>query len=170
MRGKLIFPFDIRLATLDVARTKGDPDGVGPLTTGYDDVFREPVKVATGGAQVGSSARKERIVSLRAQIEPAQFEVLRMMQSGNAPRSEVTLVLHFKDLELADMVNTATGEALVRVNDRLHAIYSLDGELIQQIRNPPGLFVHEVQPRGFGFGRKRNLLLVVLRERELSVP
>ena len=43
MRGRLINPFAAELAQLDTAATAADPDGPGPLTSGYDADFQETV-------------------------------------------------------------------------------------------------------------------------------
>ena len=45
MRGALINPFTAEIARLDTVATKADPDGAGPATSGYDDVFREPIVI-----------------------------------------------------------------------------------------------------------------------------
>ena len=67
------------------------------------------------------------------------------------------------------MIRPGTGDALLRVNDRLVAIYDLAGRLVQAIRTPPGLYATEVQPQSFGLGLCRNLLLATFEERELGV-
>jgi hypothetical protein len=78
-------------------------------------------------------------------------------------------VFHFRDLERTGLVDAATGEARLRINDRLVAIHTLHGELVQAIRTPPGLYATEVQPQSFGLGLSRNLLLVTFDEREIAV-
>jgi len=67
------------------------------------------------------------------------------------------------------LVDAGSGDALLRVNDRLVAIHDLRGALVQRIRTPPGLYATEVQPQSFGLGLSRNLLLVTFEERELGV-
>ena len=49
MRGRLINPFLAELAQLDMAATAADPDGAGPLTSGYDSDFKETAMVAGSG-------------------------------------------------------------------------------------------------------------------------
>jgi len=67
------------------------------------------------------------------------------------------------------LVDLATGDALLRVNDRLVAICDFNtGELVQAIRTPPGLYLTEAQPQSFGLGLKRNLLLATFDERTLG--
>lgn len=172
-RGRLIKPFLAEMAQLDPAATELDPDAAGPLTSGYDDDFKEPVVFTA--ASTRTSARKEKaIVSIPAQVETgggvdAPFEAMRQVLGGDSPDSRVVLVFHFKDLEQLGLVDPTTGEALVRKGDRLHAIRTMAGVLVQTIRTPPGLYVVQAAPAGFGIGLRRNLLLVTLEDREQGV-
>jgi len=102
-------------------------------------------------------------------VEPDAFEAMRMMASGNVPKSSIELVFHFSDLERLNLVDAATGDAMVRPGDRLAAIRDTEGNLIQAIRTPPGLYVTEARPTGFGLGRakpSRNLLMVSFSDRQ----
>ena len=65
-------------------------------------------------------------------------------------------------------VDAASGDALIRPGDRLAAIRDLCGDLVQEVRTPPGLFVTESRPIGFGLNMarpRRNLLLVTFEDR-----
>lgn len=171
-RGRLIFPFLVSIARLDTAATAADPDGAGPLVSGYDDEFREPVIVApSSGSGRGQVARQEDVVQCFAQIEDDEFELLQMMASGRSPTSSVTLVFHFADLERRGLVDATTGEASIRINDRLAAIYDRRGTLVQTIGDPPGLYCTEAKSRSFGLGlttSRRNLLVCKFGARDLS--
>ena len=168
MRGKLINPFLAEVARLDTVATAADPDGAGPLTSGYDPDFKETVVLEQTGTR--RDARREMpAVLIPCHVEVGAFETLRQLASGNSPHSRVTLVFHFRDLERMGLVDPATGDALLRVNDRLAAVRDLGGALVQAVRTPPGLYATEVQPQSFGLGRSRNLLLVTFDERELGV-
>ena len=103
------------------------------------------------------------------QVDTKVFEELRMLASGNAPRSRIDLVLHFKDLERLGLVDAGTGDALVRPGDRLGALYDKAGALVQAVRTPPGLYVTEARPIGFGLDMarpRRNLLMVAFEDRQ----
>lgn len=173
MRGRLIFPFLAELRRLDTAAmAAGDPDGPGPLVSGFDLDFKEPALVDRDGDGV---AERERVelppIRVPCQVEPKVFEDLRLLASGDSPRSDLSLVFHFRDLERLGLVDAASGDALIRPNDRLAGLYDLGGLLVQAIRTPPGLFVTQAQPRGFGLGRgrpHRNLLLVTFEARQLA--
>ena len=173
MRGRLIFPFLVELHRLDTTGTATtDPDGAGPLTSGYDPDFKEPVGVDSNDDGIGEPVRVEHpAVRVPCQVEPKTFEELRMFAAGNSPRSRVELVFHFRDLEQLGLVDAPTGEALVRPGDRLGALYDKAGALVQAIRTPPGLYVSEARPIGFGLYRprpSRNLLLVAFEDRQLA--
>lgn len=145
-----------------------DPDGPGPETSGYDLDFREPIIIKADADDVkGEALREETCVRLRCQIEDGVFEAVRQVLGGTSPDSKMTLVFHFKDLEEANMLDE-NGRAMIRLHDRLLAIYDCDEKLIETIPDPPGLFVNDVTPAGFGIGRSRNLLIVGLQERELG--
>ena len=173
MRGRLIFPFLAEMRRLDTAAMASiDPDGAGPLTRGFDPDFKEPVLVDRDGDGIAERERTELpAIRVPCQVEPKVFEDLRMLASGDSPRSDISLVFHFKDLERLGLVDATTGDALIRPNDRLAGLYDLGGLLVQTIRTPPGLYVTQAQPRGFGLGRsrpRRNLLLVTFEARQLA--
>ena len=102
-----------------------------------------------------------------AQIEDDFFEELQMMATGDSPDSEYTLVHHFRDLERLGLVGD-DGNATIKKGDRLEAVYDRTGDVVWTIQNPPGLYVSETTP-GIGLGRRRNLLLVKLIDRETGV-
>jgi len=166
-----VFPSLVDIAQLDTAATAADPDAGGPLSSGYDDELREPVIVpppAAQGSARGEVRRVESMVQCQAQIEDDQFEALEMMATGQSPGSDLTIALHFRDLERRGLVSALTGEPLIRVNDRLSAIYTRRGVLVQSIRNPPGLFCVQAKARSFGLGigsSRRNLLLCTFEHR-----
>lgn len=168
-RGRLIHPFLIRIAPLDIAGTAADPDGAGALESGYDKYTREPVRVPNN-TQRGSSARKEKDpIDLLAQVEDAAWEALTMMRTGNSARTELTIVIHFSELEARGLVSETTGAALVpKVGDRLVSIHNREGVLIQEVPNPPGLYCMQPQPRGYGLGESRNLLVCTFEDRATS--
>lgn len=153
--------------TAGIATT--DPDGAGELLGGYDPDFKEPVLVDADGDGIAEPLRREHLpVRVPCQVEPEALEALRMTTSGNTPRSSLDLVFHFRDLERLDLVDLTSGDALIRPGDRLGALLTLEGDLVQAVRTPPGLYVTEARPIGFGLNRRRprrNLLLVSLQDR-----
>jgi len=167
MRGRLINPFLAEIGQLDTVATAADPDGAGPLTSGYDPDFKETVVFSAAGAR--TDARREGpLIRVPCQVEVGALETMQQLASGNSPNSRVVLVFHLQDLERMGLVDPTSGEARLHVNDRLVAIHTIRGQLVQAVRSPPGLFATEVQPQSFGLGLSRNLLLVTFEERELA--
>ena len=171
-RGRLIFPFLARLSRLDTTATAADPDAAGPLTSGFDPVFREPRLVPASGTQVGTDPRVYMApIDLPCQVEDEVWAMLTQMRTGDSPRTEVTLVFHFADLEAGGYVDAATGQALVPCRgDRLDSIHIHPTGEIEASVPAPGLYVTHSQPRSFGLGGKRkNLLVVTFRNRDTSM-
>jgi hypothetical protein len=83
MRGRLINPFLAELARLDTAATAADPDGAGPLTSGYDPDFKETVVLPAAG----SARREQPPIRLQCQVEIGTFEALQQLASGASPNS-----------------------------------------------------------------------------------
>ena len=169
MRGRLLHPRAAELAQLDVAATAADPDGAGPLVSGYDPDFQETVMLPTPSGPGRDARREKPPILIPCQVEVQVFEALTELATGNSPRSRLVLVFHFSDLERLGLVDLETGEALLRVGDRLVAIRELrTGVLIQAVRTPPGLYLIEAQPE-FGLGARRNLLMTTFAERALGL-
>jgi len=160
MPSRLIYPFLAALHRLDRAR--------GGATPPMDPDFREPISLDFDEDGIGEVARSELPeVRVPCQVEPQAFEQLRMLPSGRAPRTSLDLVMHFRDLDRLGLVE-ANGRARIGSGDRISGIYTLDGEVVLPVQTPPGLFVTEARPTGFGLGlgrARRNLLLVTFSDR-----
>lgn len=171
MRGRLIFPFLAEIARLDQQATAEDPDGAGPATSGYDDIYRETTLLSSDD-QLGTDARQDwPLVQIPAQFHSGpmvgQFMSLKEEVGGNVSVASVQVLMAFRDLENLDLVDSVTKTALIKIGDRLNAVYTMDGELIQQIPTPPGLYVTQAIPI-FGLGGQRNLLEVTFESRDTS--
>lgn len=161
-RGRLIFPVIARIARVDLAT----------MSDNFDPVFHEARPIATATSpQEGAESRIElATIDLRAQVEDEAWETLRMMKNGDAARLELTIIMHFADLELGGYVDPETGDVIApRVGDRLVGFYrEADRTLIQTVPEP-GLYCEEAIPRSHGLdGGTRNLLAVTFRDRMRS--
>jgi hypothetical protein len=165
VRGALLFVFLAEIFRLD--RRGQAPNS--PVQMDAD--FREPVRLDRNGDGIGEELRRELPpVYIPCQVEPKKFEEQRQLPSGNAPDSALELVMHFRDLERLGLVDEG-GNAVLAVGDRLGGIYTRSMRPEWTVRNPPGLFVTEVRPLGFGLSLsrpRRNLLMVSFRERALG--
>ncbi len=145
-RGRLIQPFLAEMHRLDLA---------GMAAAGrLDEDYRE-VK----GARIEMPPLR-----IPAQIEPDSFQRQMRKELGDVKAGVFGLTFHFVDLEELGLVDPATGIALIRPNDRMGAIYEMNGTLVQQFPDPPGMYVEEATP-SLGLGGKRNLLIVRLMSR-----
>ncbi len=161
MRGRLIFPFIAEIVQLDTVATAADPDAGGPLTSGYDDVFRELVKLPDGtDARVDTAS-----VRIPCQVEVETYEQQLMRRSGGDNNAVIRLVFHFEDLENMGLVDLSTGLSKIKVNDRPLALYhQFDGSLAQKL---DGFYITEAQPQSFGLtGLRRNLLVCTCQGRD----
>lgn len=160
-RGRLIHKRFVDMARLDTTATRAGG--------GYNDSFKTVVKVKdpTTGRLV---AKREEIpeLMLPCQIEAGPWEQMRAVQGGNLPDTAITLVFFWPDLEKRNLVDPATGEALIRINDRLVAIYDARKVLLHKPRQE--LFATHAQPLFVGLGGTRNLLVVTLGERPQGNP
>lgn len=166
-RGRLLFPVTAEIARLDLASSAADPDGAGPLTTGIDPDYREPIVVASPD-RLGRSVRQETTVQLPAQVDTKFADKLQMLSTGDSKQTIVVLVFHFSDLEALGLVDPTTGKALIKTSDRLNALYRGNGTLIQAYSSPQ-IFAQEATPIGIGIGGDRNLLRVVFQSTDMGV-
>jgi len=136
-----------------------------------DPDFREPIAVDLDEDGIAETRRSELPpVRIPCQVESQTFEQLRMLPSGRAPRTSLDLVMHFRDLMQLELVDDE-GRARIGPGDRLSGIFTLDGAQVLPVQTPPGLYVTEARPTGFGLGlgrARRNLLLVTFSDRALG--
>jgi hypothetical protein len=173
-RGALIFPITAEIGRLDLTATAADPDGAGPMVSGYDADYREPV-VTPSGDGLGVINRRELMVKVPAQVDGLNtdgddLQRLQMLSSGDTKMNVMTLVFHFVDLERLGLVDLTSGRALLKEGDRLNALYRPTGQLIQTFPNPPGLFARDASPIGIGFDGQRNLLRIIFQSRDQGGP
>lgn len=159
MRGRLLpfgKPFSADIAQLDTAATEAAGE--------YDPLWRTPVLKVVDGQRV--VARQERIVRLKCQVEAGQHMAQTQTPNGDVPRTSLDLVFHFEELEKNGLIDPATQGPLLRVNDRLVAIYNGECQLVQTYPGlPGGVYATHVQPRGWGLGGQRNLVVVSFQDR-----
>ena len=160
-RGRLIFPFLCEIAQLDLAATE---------TAGYDADFREP-KILPTTDRIGASARREAaLIRVPGSFHTPQTSfALQQSPTGNLNRVDLIVLFHFADLEAAGLVEASTGTALIKIGDRLNAIYTPDGTLVQKFPDPPGAYVERAAPL-MGLGGTRNLLEVNFQSNDQGLP
>lgn len=158
-RGRLIFPQIARIYPLDTAAM-----AASAAPEGYDDIFREPRALPGEGGAVVARTEGDPI-DLPCQVEVPRFDAARAMAHGIDMSTLLALVFHYGDLERLGLVEDDTGEAKIRIGDRLEGIYhARTGKLIRRLSQP--LFAIQVEDRSFGLtSGERNLLVVTFADR-----
>lgn len=149
-RGRLIHPLVAVIGQYDTTATNA--------AARYDRDFREPGRLAKG-----TMARVEKPERLRlpAQIEPDVGEQQRQVATGNDPQLAYKITLHFADLEVRGLVDSK-GNAKINLGDRLVQIENVAGQVLWT--PPQEMLCVFVEPRGFGLGGARNLLVLTFRD------
>lgn len=171
-RGRLIFPQLAVFYQLDTVATAADPDGAGPLTTGYDAVLGDVIPYDVGTPGVRTSSRKEKAaIRVPVQIESERYDQTLQVGQGNTLEREMVLIAHFKDLATLGLVDAVTGLPKLYRGDRLGEIrHKKTGALIMSVTEPHGLYIEETCPISFGLSAgERNLLLIRLSSRAQGV-
>jgi hypothetical protein len=131
----------------------------------YDREFREPA-TTDDGSQLGSDGRVESAeIKVPAQFNERFFERLAMYQTGDEAVGAMIITHHSLDLERLGLLDS-DGRPTIKKSDRVAAIYRKRSQAkILEIRNPPGLFVREVRPSGWGMGDHINLWDIIVGDR-----
>jgi len=159
-RGRLIWPFRATIQRLNTSATAANALAGQP--SGYDRIFREPVKDATADSRIYESAD---LVSCQVRTELGKFERAVTLPNGRDLEFDVRLALHYFELETLGLVN-ADGSLKFQASDKLTAIYKKDGVTLKRSFDPPLYCVH-VQDRSWGLsGGDRNLVLVYFKDRK----
>lgn len=163
MRGRLHHKFFAEIGMFSAIDTKKDPDGAGPLQSGFDDDFNE-IMVFTAPDGARTNAREdEPSVFIPCIIETDSWEALQQYQAGNQPNTNIIITSHRKELERLELLNVERGEPLVRVNDRMLSIRDDCKRIIYKPRAP--FYITQVRP-AFGIGRTPDLFNFTLEDRE----
>ena len=161
---------DAVIHQLDHAATRAF-DPVGPATSGYDDIFREPVVTDTiAGASVAgrtSSRQEKAAIRVPCQVETTQFEELQQAFTGDLPQSRMTLVFHREDLLNLGLLDTVTKNILIKKGDRISGLEKRSlGVSVLKFQGV-GMFVREIFPGSWGFGPDgHDLHMCILEQRD----
>ena len=155
MRGRILAPFTAELAQFDSQATT------------VNAALKEPtvrIDPVTGARTHG---RAEKLTRARCQVETGTFQAQGMAPMVDIPRSSLTLVFHYEDLDTAGLIGPEN-RPMINVNDRLVRLLTEDGVEQQSFVRSP-VYVTEATPAGFGFGGAVNLLVVRFGDRAQGV-
>lgn len=145
-RVPLLFPVQVVISPLDTVNTRRvDPDGPSePLTSGYDEDLREPIALE----EIDPSDQSRDVVQVTkyrpplripCQVEVRKLEEVRQEFGGDAPITNMTFVMHNKDLLRLGLLAAGEQPSCVRgvkSNDRIDAI---------EEKGKPGMIVHPLK-------------------------
>jgi len=165
-RGRLIWPMQARIKRLDTASTKAN--AIGGQASGYDRIFREPVRTSTGtDSRVYTS---ELAFPCQVISERGAFDKLAQLPGGRELEFDLRTALHYSDIEAAGL-SAPNGGTLLKPGDRLCSIYRADGTTKLRDFDDNPLYLVHVQDRSFGLdGLTRNLLLLYWEDRREGAP
>lgn len=175
MRVPLLFPSLLKVSRLDIPATRRvDPDGAGDLTTGYDPDLRTPhvYTDATGSRVI--STRYKPPVYIPCQVEIKKFEELRQIFTGDAPVTEMSFVLHNRDLVKLGLLNVDgncghNGVLDLKTNDRIDGVYCTR-KRIKNIDLKEELFIYRIDPGSWGMGPSGTDLKIVYTTNRPALP
>ncbi len=157
MRGRLIQRFVAVLRRLDPTATAAVPGG------GYDPDFRATIPV-NAGTGVGTASRRERVAErIRCQVDRDDWGGDILSRAGHETTADIVLTLHRPDLETGGFLD-GNGVPTIYPGDRIEAIETIDGQLVERFADPPGMYVNTVERAGHGlraFGAPRFNLVVL---------
>lgn len=178
LAGRLVFPIWASILRLDPVAT------ASPITGGQHPFFREPIASfgptpGAAGAVRKDTRRYMAPLFIQAQIERYTYRQMRQGQGGDVPDSKLTLVLLAADLKRLGLLDPATGEPLLKVDDRCLGTWASCSTAKQAVAalmtraqtaiDPPGLYCTEIKPAGEGLGGGRNLYVMTFDDREHGV-
>lgn len=161
MPGRLIQRLKCRLYQLDTDTQAG--------ASGFDDVFREPVRTDPSGDGIGTVTRTERAaVTVPCQVGTRTWEQKRHGDLGDDPTSDVVLYFDAADLEAAGLYDVTTQRPLIQNSTRLDAILTYLAEDVM-LNYGDDLYCEEATPSSWGLNManpKIKLLRCVFRRRK----
>lgn len=138
---------------LDIRGTR-NVDPAGEPTEGYDPTFNEPIVFTEPTTLKRESSRREHPpIRIPCQMELLTEEKLKELGVGDAPISNLMLVLHRKDLEALGLLDS-NQETILKKGDRLSHLEQFGGAVgtITKKFADDGLYFNEVRGSSWGFG------------------
>lgn len=163
--GRLLRPQTAVWGVVDTEATAEDPNGVGvEPSTGYDDLFGEPVVYETGGTRVVNRVETE--VRCSVQVEPEEYDSATPLQNGLGLDRRISLIAFKPELRKLGLLR-ADGQPTLKIGDRLIAIrHKHTDEVILAPEDPPGMYITEIRPLSFGLASQtQNLVQIICTHR-----
>ena len=115
----------------------------------YDDVLGAPLP-QDDGTQTGSARRRELAgVTLKCQLDREDWGKRTLTAGGESDKADIVIVLKKDHLTVAGLMGT-NGLPTLHVGDRIDKILQLDNVVAMDFPHPPGMWINEVEPAGYG--------------------
>lgn len=179
-RVPLLFPSAVVISRLSTTLTRTvDPDGAGPLTSGYDPDLREPYSYEDTGETTPEGEEKKFTtvryappIRIPCQVEIKSNEELRQVVHGDAPVTEWVFVLHNRDLKRLGLLELNYGccAPALKTNDRIDRIEELrsPGKINHNFKEK--LYIYRIDPGSWGMGPSGTDLHIVYTANRPSTP
>jgi hypothetical protein len=149
----LLWPIDAVIHRIDIPATWAeDPPGTAH-DKGYDDILREPVISRGDDADRPRTVPRVEYAQIRlpVQEEPKTNEELNMAATGDDPLSNVVFVCHRNDLRRLALLDTSTGNCLLKKGDRISHLERKGTRVkVREWQKP--LYIYRVDDGSQGFG------------------
>lgn len=118
---------------------------------GYDDVYGGTKRIPDGSLNGLDSRRERPVLRIRCQVDRNTWGENVMGPGGKETRADVVLVLERDDLVTEGLLD-ANGVPYIEADDRIEKIEKNDAAqtVMWAYPDPPGLWVHKVEPAGYG--------------------
>lgn len=133
---------------LDIAAT-ASADPPGPASEGFNRIFREPEAYEAAG-EITDARQYMTVVEVPCQFEVMTYEERQQVFGGNAPDSEIVLVLHRKQLARLSLIDSTTGNILLKVGDKVTALKYRTRTVLTFPGD--GLYIFKLLPASEGMG------------------
>jgi len=115
----------------------------------YDDVWGAPTPTADG-TQTGADSRRELApITQLCQLDRQEWGKRTLTAGGESDVSDIVIELRKDHLEAAGLMGS-NGLPLIHIGDRIDRILQRDGTVAMDFPHPPGMWVNEVEPLGYG--------------------
>jgi hypothetical protein len=128
-------------------------DPTGEETAGYDELLREPVGYTEPAGDRVDARRESAELRIPCQVEVLSDEALNQVAVGDDSITNMAFVLHRQDLKELNLLDSDSN-VILKKGDRVEKLEKFGAPVGTVVKTfiSPGLFVHEVRAKSWGFG------------------
>lgn len=145
-RVPLLNPILAVIERLDITST-WTQDPPGSASIGMHRVFREPEAYEESG-EITDTRQYLTAVEVPCQFEVMTYEERQQTWGGDAPDSEIVLVLHRRDLARLSLIDVSTGNCILKTGDKITSFKKRS----KTVLTPDALYIFKIIPASEGMG------------------